>query len=121
MMRRGIAFGPEVTEQEALSGTSAGGDLARGLLFKCYVTSLENQFEFVQQSWCNNADFSQPGSGIDPIIGQTPPGTSRPFLGAAPNTHNAANKAAIANLGLFVEFQGGAYFFSPSIPAIRSF
>lgn len=118
MLRRGITFGPELTEAEALSGQTAH---ARGLLFKCYVTSIEDQFEFVQQSWCNNVDFSQPGSGIDPIIGQTPPAAARPFLGAAPFTESPANKPSIASLGLFVEMQGGAYFFAPSIPAIRSF
>ncbi|MGT2480927.1 hypothetical protein ACU4GR_23655 [Methylobacterium oryzae CBMB20] len=57
MLRRGIAFGPELTEEEALSGTSNGGTHTRGLLFKCYVTSIENQFEFVQQQWSNAADF----------------------------------------------------------------
>ena len=112
-MRRGIAFGPEVTEEEAMSGKS--GDAFRGLLFKCYVTSLENQFEFVQHSWCNEKDFSQNTSGIDPIIGQTPSGTARPFLGAAPHTGDASNKPLIPNLGLFVELHGGAYFFAPSI------
>ncbi len=121
MLRRGITFGPEVSEAEALAGQSAGGAKTRGLLFKCYVTSIEDQFEFVQQSWCNNVDFSQLGSGIDPIIGQTAPAEARPFLGAAPVTEQSANKPQIANLGLFVEMQGGAYFFAPSIPAIRSF
>jgi len=110
-----------VTEHEALTGKSGTGDLDRGLLFKCYVTSIEDQFEFVQASWSNNVDFSQPGSGIDPIIGQTAPGVARPFLGASPNSEDAANKPQIANLGLFVGLQGGAYFFAPSIPAIRAF
>jgi Dyp-type peroxidase family len=121
MLRRGIAFGPEVTEHEALDGQSRQGDHTRGLLFKCYVTSIEDQFEFVQQSWCNNVNFSQPNSGIDPIIGQAPAGTARPFLGAAPNTEDPANKPQILNLGFFVELQGGAYFFAPSIPAIKNF
>lgn len=118
MLRRGIAFGPEVTEQEALAGASGQ---QRGLLFKCYVTSIENQFEFVQQSWCNNPNFVQPGSGLDPIIGQQPGTGARPFLGAAPVTGLPADKPSIPNFGLFVEMQGGEYFFAPSIPAIRAF
>jgi Dyp-type peroxidase family len=121
MLRRGIAFGPEVTEQEVVNGQSREGDHTRGLLFKCYITSIENQFEFVQQSWCNNVNFSQPNSGIDAIIGQGPAGSARPFLGAAPNTENPVNKPLIPSLGLFVELEGGAYFFAPSIPAIKSF
>ena len=103
-------FGPEVTEQEAMDGQSRQ-DLTRGLLFKCYVASIEDQFEFVQQSWCNNVNFSQPNSGIDPIIGQMPAGTAPPFIGAAPNTEKPANKPQIPNLEHFVELQGGALTF----------
>lgn len=113
MLRRGIAFGPEVTESEALSQRSAGGDKTRGLLFMCYVTSIENQFEFVQQQWCDAADFSQPGSGIDPIIGQSAQ-PLRPWLGAAPVSQNAADKPAL-QLRSFVQMEGGGYFFAPSI------
>jgi Dyp-type peroxidase family len=118
MLRRGIAFGPELTEKEALDQHSAGGSQTRGLLFKCYVTSLDDQFEFVQQQWCNNTNFSQGGSGIDPIIGQSP-AASRPFLGAAPQSKNPADKPNLS-LHSFVHLEGGAYFFSPSIDALRS-
>lgn len=118
MLRRGIAFGPELTEEEALSGISNGGDHTRGLLFKCYVTSIENQFEFVQQQWSNAADFSQEESGIDPIIGQSPSAV-RPFRGAAPISKNVARKPDLT-LRSFVRMEGGEYFFAPSIPALRS-
>lgn len=117
MMRRGIAFGPEVTEHEALSGHSDPAH-ARGLLFKCYVTSLDDQFEFVQQSWVDNKDFSQPNSGIDPIIGQTG-SASKPFLGAAPFSKDPSKRPQVS-FGNFVRMEGGAYFFAPSIDAIRS-
>jgi Dyp-type peroxidase family len=117
MLRRGIAFGPEVSEQEALDERSAGGDKARGLLFKCYVTSLENQFEFVQQSWCNNGGFSQAESGIDPIIGQSPDAL-RFFAGAAPLSQKSGDKPQLELAG-FVHLDGGAYFFAPSIKALK--
>ena len=116
MLRRGIAFGPELTEEEALSGQSKAGH-DRGLLFMCYVTSLENQFEFVQQQWVDTADFSQPGSGIDPIIGSTKI-KPHPFLGAAPITRDPDRKPSLS-FPAFVEMQGGEYFFAPSIPALR--
>lgn len=117
MLRRGIAFGPEVSEHEALNERSAGGDKTRGLLFKCYVTSLENQFEFVQQSWCNSVDFSQSGSGIDPIIGQSS-AEKRPFEGASPVSKQVADKPKL-QLASFVHMEGGAYFFAPSITALK--
>ncbi|MFP3646534.1 Dyp-type peroxidase [Paraburkholderia sp. SIMBA_054] len=118
MLRRGITFGPEVTESEALNERSAGGDKTRGLLFKCYVTSIEDQFEFVQQMWANNGAFSQTESGIDPIIGQSN-GPLRFFAGAAPSSGNKADKPQF-ELGNFVHLEGGAYFFAPAIDAIRT-
>lgn len=116
MMRRGIAFGPELTVKEAKAGVSDGAH-ARGLLFKCYVTSLESQFEFVQEQWVNSEDFSQPGAGIDPIIGQSPVDPA-PFLGAAPNSEDTTRKPQLT-IGRFVTMEGGEYFFAPSIPAIK--
>jgi deferrochelatase/peroxidase EfeB len=117
MMRRGIAFGPELTESEAKAGHSSSSH-QRGLLFKCYVTSIADQFEFVQQSWVNNSGFSQPGSGIDPIIGQA--AQPRPFLGAAPTSKDAAQKPHLS-FREFVVMQGGEYFFAPAISAVKGF
>lgn len=115
MLRRGIAFGPELTEREARTGKSVS-EHTRGLLFKCYVTSIPDQFEFVQQSWVDADDFSQVGAGIDPIIGQGP--QPKPWLGAAPFSKNASDKPSF-QFHDFVQMQGGAYFFAPSITAIR--
>jgi Dyp-type peroxidase family len=118
MLRRGIAFGPELMESEALNETSAGGDKTRGLLFKCYVTSIEDQFEFVQKSWCNSGAFSQAESGIDPIIGQSAD-VLRFFAGAAPVSNKTADKPQL-ELRSFVHLEGGEYFFAPSISATAS-
>lgn len=114
MMRRGTAFGPELTHDEALSGHTTQ---QRGLLFTCYVTSIADQFEFVQQSWVDEPDFPQVGSGVDPIIGQPSTGTL-PFLGAAPFSENPANKPQL-NVAHFVTMQGGEYFFAPALDAIQ--
>jgi Dyp-type peroxidase family len=116
MLRRGIAFGPELTEKEAEAGVSDPA-YTRGLLFKSYVTSLEGQFEFVQQAWVNSDDFSQEGAGVDPIIGQSPT-VSAPFLGAAPFSKDPGKKPQLS-FGHFVVMQGGEYFFAPSIPAVK--
>lgn len=115
MMRRGITFGPELSHAEALSGHTTQ---QRGLLFKCYVTSIAEQFEFVQQAWIDAPDFVQPGSGIDPIIGQPSTGTHA-FLGAAPFSEDPTNKPALS-VAHFVTMQGGEYFFAPSLEAIQS-
>jgi Dyp-type peroxidase family len=117
MLRRGIAFGLELSEQEAKAGHS-DPQHPRGLLFKCYITSLEDQFEFVQESWANNGNFSQAGSGVDPIIGQAAHEPA-PFLGAAPFSKDPAKKPQLS-MNRFVIMEGGEYFFAPSIPAVKA-
>lgn len=66
LARRGIAFGP-------LFDTAPTAK--RGLVFNCFITSLVEQFEFIQQSWVNNPGFGAGGgpTGPDPVIGT--PGT----------------------------------------------
>ncbi|MEU5363975.1 hypothetical protein ABZ354_10865 [Streptomyces sp. NPDC005925] len=63
--RRGISF-------------ARGGKV--GLLFLCAQSSIQDHFEFMQQSWCNGPTFLRPrvrpkpagalDTGLDPIVGQ---------------------------------------------------
>jgi Dyp-type peroxidase family len=46
IIRRGIAFGTEVTKEERDSGTTKQN---RGLLFVCYQSNLANGFQFIQK------------------------------------------------------------------------
>jgi Dyp-type peroxidase family len=114
MLRRGIAYGDELTEHEALNGTTTED---RGLLFACYVTDIGDQFEFVQEAWVDADDFSQSQTGVDAIIGQG--GTSLAWRGAAPFSKQPSRKPDIT-FDRFVHMQGGEYFFAPSIPALRT-
>ena len=88
----------------------------RGLHFLSYQTSIEEQFEKVQQHWANNPQAPPPGGGYDLIIGQDrdqlrtfdlfpPDGSTLPPL-TAPRQ--------------WVVPTGGGYFLTPSISAIRS-
>ena len=45
IIRRGIQFGPEVTQQEAKTGKTMHG---RGLLFAAYQSNIVNGFQFIQ-------------------------------------------------------------------------
>jgi Dyp-type peroxidase family len=73
ILRAGIPFGPEVAPSETTTSHS------RGLMFVCYQTSIEWQFEYIQRSHANDPSFvpdkARPGSGapvipgFDPIIG----------------------------------------------------
>lgn len=111
MLRRGIQFGPELTAEETASRRTTE---ERGLLFKCYVADIADQFEFVQQAWCNEEQFAHPDAGIDPIIGQAAGGAARPFLGVG----TVRSKPAFT-FEPWVRMTGGGYYFAPSLDFIR--
>ncbi|KAH8094516.1 peroxidase TAP [Cristinia sonorae] len=118
IVRRGIPFGPELSRQEKQQKTTLQG---RGLLFKCYQSDITKGFQFIQEAWANAPNFPpfKPADqvpGFDPIVGQAADPTSRTMSGADP-------KAATTNLQLPTEWvvsKGGEYFFSPSIPTLKS-
>ncbi|KAG6902138.1 hypothetical protein C0995_003895 [Termitomyces sp. Mi166 len=111
--RRGVQFGPELTQDENNSNKT---EHARGLLFACYSTSIENGFAFLQRQWANVASFPPQANaagvqaGLDPIIGQG----VRTLVGTDPNT--PATNLALPD---FVIARGGEYFFSPSIKGLK--
>ena len=47
IIRRGIQFGPEVSEDEAKSGKTVKG---RGLIFAAYQSNIVQGFQFIQKS-----------------------------------------------------------------------
>ncbi|KAG6868854.1 hypothetical protein C0993_008983 [Termitomyces sp. T159_Od127] len=128
IVRRGVQFGPELTKDEIVSNKTAH---ARGLLFVCYSSSIENGFAFIQRSkqcsfetlinsevagnqvWANSANFPPNAgvdAGLDPIIGQG----KRTMVGTDPN-----NPDKELSLPDFVIPRGGEYFFSPSIKSLK--
>lgn len=113
MARRGITYGKRKQVDGELQGTPTG---RVGLLFMAYQSNIENQFEFTQASWANSENFVQPGTGVDPIIGQG---------GALPQQHPAGwnNAGAQKDSSLFANFvsmKGGEYFFAPSLAFFRN-
>ncbi|KAI1110097.1 hypothetical protein F5Y14DRAFT_430250 [Nemania sp. NC0429] len=126
ILRRGIAYGPEVTTEEKRAKRSSDDEkLERGLLFVCYQSNLKQGFQFQQKKWSNEKTFPpKTGSdvvppvaepGIDPIIGV---GNPREMVGASPNP--AAANQTTNFMAKWVIPRGGEYFFSPSIPALRN-
>jgi Dyp-type peroxidase family len=107
MLRRGIAFGSPY-RSGARRGSPSHGDSERGLLFACYQSSIQDQFEFVQASFARS-DFPNPGDGVDPILNEQRHATT---------IVRRANPPQLS-LQPFVRMTGGAYFFAPSIPALR--
>jgi Dyp-type peroxidase family len=124
IIRAGIPFGPEVAPGETTTKHS------RGLMFVCYQTSIERQFEFIQRSYSNNPDFvrgkERPGGGgvvtpgFDPIIGQAPRNGPREMDEPSPNYPAGNRRTTLAIPHQFVNLTAAAYFFMPSISALRT-
>jgi Dyp-type peroxidase family len=122
LLRRGRVFGPPLFDPLLLQ--AAKGDALRelrddgqprGTHFLCVNASIRSQFEFVQQTWCNNPHFSGLHDNKDPIAGdaaragETP---SRMTIPGRPGVRTAA-------LPRFVTVKASAYLFMPSLTALR--
>ncbi|KAK5635331.1 hypothetical protein RRF57_011043 [Xylaria bambusicola] len=127
VIRRGIAFGPEVTDKERRERRSSPDEkLERGLLFACYQSNLGNGFHFMQQSWANTRTFPPkktavppvPEPGIDPIIGVATDMKPRQMVGTSLDISGSNTELDFG--ARWVISRGGEYFFTPSIPALKN-
>jgi Dyp-type peroxidase family len=127
LLRRGRVFGPPLVDPRILldttlsDGAAALANLAddgspRGIHFLCVNASIRSQFEFVQQSWCNNPRFSGLTDNKDPIIGDNGRADRPSSHMMIPKGPHAFRTAALPR---FVTVRGGAYLFMPSITALR--
>ena len=113
MARRGIPYGGRSDDPNdgEIDNKPEGGV---GLLFMAYQSSIEEQFEFTQQSWANNTNFHfravpQP-VGIDPVIGQPEHGGAQRY----PLHYGTGPLSEPFDFSGFVRMKGGEYFFAPS-------
>jgi Dyp-type peroxidase family len=117
IIRRGIPYGEPAFPPAAVAPGHAPVHLKddgqrRGLHFIALNGSIARQFEFLTQSWCNNPSFAALFRDKDPIIGSND-GTYFMTLQDSPV------RKRIAGLPRFVTTKGGAYFFLPSLSALR--
>jgi Dyp-type peroxidase family len=108
VLRRGIPYGTPLADPTVDDGAD------RGLHFLCYQTSIESQFEILQQTWANRRENPTRG-GHDLIIGQTE-NQVRDLELLAPDGTSAHTVQAPQQ---WVVPTGGGYFFAPSISALR--
>jgi Dyp-type peroxidase family len=103
--RRGVSYGEHDPTKEPETDS--------GLLFLCFQSNIENQFNFMQVRWANAKNFVQVNVGPDPLIGQ-PEGTQKwPTQWGKPETKDYSFK-------LWITMKGGEYFFAPSISFLKT-
>lgn len=103
ILRRGRQRDPAPSEPGAVSGP--------GLHFICMNANIARQFEFIQGTWCDNPKFEGLYEDRDPLV-TTSPGQSFRVPGLPVRTR-------YTGLPSFISVIGGAYFFLPSLRAIR--
>jgi Dyp-type peroxidase family len=117
LLRVGIPFGPSLLPPYSNQPQTPDGQ-SRGLLFLSIQSSIEDQFEFLQARWINDASRPKMPGGNDMLVGQntaTPDGVRRCHLfgeGLAQTSVQATKQWVIPT--------GGGYFFVPSISALRN-
>jgi|GEM_PF-7059705 len=106
IIRRGIPYmNQNATEED------------KGLLFLCYQTSVEQQFEYIYKNYLHNPNFPIAETGSDPIMWQSSCQEKGTFT-----IPIEKNDGSIFNVKIevpqFVEIVSGGYFFIPSISSI---
>jgi Dyp-type peroxidase family len=121
IVRRGIPYGKPMPGVADGAETNADPSAARGLLFMCFQQDIDDQFEFLQRTWIDNAIFPkgilfQADTGDDPLIGQDADEAQR--WPKRWGDEHAGRKTI--NFESAVTLKGGEYFFAPSLPFLKS-
>ena len=127
LLRRARVFGPALLDPAVLTDPTnlagrkslleiADDGIARGIHFFCVNASIRSQFEFVQQTWCNNPRFAGLNDNKDPILGDNARPDQTPSRMTIPRQPFPVRTAALPRV---VHVKAGAYLFMPSITALR--
>jgi deferrochelatase/peroxidase EfeB len=120
IVRRGREYGPGLSPPDALH-LDPPDDRERGLHFICLNVNISRQFEFLQNAWIMNTKFSGLTGESDPLLGNREAILGCPvtddFIAAEEN----GVRRRVSGLPQFVTVRGGAYFFLPSLRAVRYF
>lgn len=116
ILRRGVSYGPPLAE-----GVLVDDREPRGLLFQAINSDIKRQFEFIQQTWTNNPKFHGLNNDRDPLIGDNidPTDNVSQIEPRVFTIQRDGLRVRIANIPRFVTMKGGAYFFIPSVSALR--
>jgi deferrochelatase/peroxidase EfeB len=120
IIRRGRPYGAVVDHRESvLRGKPPG--VASGIYFISINANIARQFEFIQNAWIVSTKFNGMDGESDPLLGnRVPTPGDRPTDGFSLPQPSGPNRR-IPALPQFVTLRGGAYFFLPSLRALRFF
>ena len=107
LLRRGRPYGPPPEDPYKDDGKE------RGLIFVALNANIERQFEFVQAAWISSPNFAGLYDEADPILGGR---TKKPGVFTIPNRPIRKRRHNILSN---VTVKGGAYFFLPSLRALK--
>jgi deferrochelatase/peroxidase EfeB len=118
LLRRGRKYGPVLTPEQAIRDEQPDNE-ERGLYFICLNANVGRQFEFVQNAWIMGTKFNGLTEESDPLLGNrtTLQGNSAADAFSLPQPDGVRRR--LTGIPQFVSVRGGAYFFLPSIRAIR--
>ena len=108
IMRRGLPYGAPFNAGNPRDG------IERGLLGLFVCGNLRDQFEFLMKDWINDGDFAGLGQDRDAVMGNQPEGGGRFKIPRETKPHTI-----LRNMQTFITTKGGAYFFLPSLTALR--
>ena len=120
ILRRGREYGPGLSPSDALQ-PAPPNDPERGLHFICLNANISRQFEFLQNAWVMNTKFSGLTGESDPLLGNREAIPGCPVTGNFTVPEDGGLRRRVSGLPQFVTVRGGAYFFLPSVRALRYF
>ena len=114
IIRRGRSYG----EPLIATPTNHHANEEIGLHFMCFNTDISNQFEFIMHTWSNFPRFQNLYDDPDPLIGVSDAEGHEKIQQNFTMQGCPVNKT-VTDLQRFVNIKGGAYFFFPSLSAIK--
>jgi deferrochelatase/peroxidase EfeB len=120
ILRRGREYGPGLLPEDALT-PAPPNEPARGLHFICLNANISRQFEFLQNAWIVNTKFSGMTGESDPLLGTRRDLPGCPVTADFSQPRDGCLRGRVSGLPQFVTVRGGAYFFLPSLRALRYF
>jgi deferrochelatase/peroxidase EfeB len=118
VLRRGREYGPWLSPADALA-PAPPNDPERGLRFVCLNANILRQFEFLQNAWIMNTKFSGLSGESDPLVGNREAIPGCPITDDFNIQEAGGLRRRVSGVPQFVTVRGGAYFFLPSLRALR--